>query len=138
MIERGKIHTPRLAAQLRDFSGLRYGKITATDLDAFIDFGDRLFVFIEAKLPGVEIPLGQRLAMERLVDATASSNRYAIGIIFEHQNRAGEIDFANGICTAYRWNGVWHNPKQPYTVREMVSQMLERCGLDGYLRETQP
>ena len=47
MAERGVIRNRQFAQQLRDFSGLRFGKITPTDIDGFMDFGDRLFVVLE-------------------------------------------------------------------------------------------
>ena len=47
--DRGKIRDATLIDRLRDFSGLRYGRITPTDIDAFMEFGNKAFVFIEAK-----------------------------------------------------------------------------------------
>lgn len=69
MVERGVIRNREYAKQLKDFSGLRYGKITPTDIDGFLDFGDQLFVVVEGKHAGSAIQTGQRLALERLVDA---------------------------------------------------------------------
>lgn len=132
--QRGKIHTPNLAVQLRDFSGLRYGNITPTDIDSFLDFGDRLFVFIEGKLEGVSLPLGQRLALERLTDASVNVSRYAIGIICEHRNRIGAIDFSQCIVVAYRWKKKWNIPTIRYTVKEMVDKTLVMCKMEAYLR----
>ena len=53
MDKRGKIGNRRRALQIRDFTGLRWGNITPTDIDALIDFGDKVFVFIEVKKKGL-------------------------------------------------------------------------------------
>lgn len=121
--ERGKQHTPRLAQQGRDFSGLRYDKITPTDIDALLEFGDKLFVFIETKLPGVAMDRGQQLALERVVDAIAETGRRAIGIVCEHENRDGDINFALCGVTEYRWLKQWRVPVTKITAREAVDRV---------------
>ncbi len=109
---RGVIQNREMKQQIADMSGLRFGKITPTDLDAFIDFGNRLFVFVEAKFNGAQVPNGQKLAIERLCDACHNPpKRHAVAFITSHNDR-GDIDFANSVVTEYRWQGVWHKPKQ--------------------------
>ncbi|MCI0348145.1 MAG: hypothetical protein L0Z53_01860 [Acidobacteriales bacterium] len=128
--QRGKAHSPHLSTQVRDFSGLCWGKITPTDFDAFIDFGDQLHVYIESKLPDVDLPHGQKLALQRAVDAASESGiRKSIGIICVHENREGEIDFANCIVSEYRWRGVWRTTKEIITVKKAVDTLLSKCGL---------
>ena len=48
--------------QIKDFSGLRFGKISPTDIDGFLDFGNSLFIFVEMKHGDARIPYGQKLA----------------------------------------------------------------------------
>lgn len=64
---RGKIRNREKKRRLFDMSSLRWGAITPTDLDAVLDFGNRLFVIIEAKGAGVPVPRGQALALERVL-----------------------------------------------------------------------
>lgn len=108
---------------------MSYGKITPTDLDAVIDFGGQLFVFIEAKLTGNSIPRGQELALERLTDGYPQ----AIGIVCEHTNRTGVINLANCVVKRYRWRGAWRNPRYVITVKFAVDRILHICKLDRYL-----
>lgn len=130
---RGAIHTPHLAAQLNDFSGLRYKQITPTNIDGFVEFSDRLFVFIETKLPDVAMPRGQRLALERIVDAIAGARRYAIALIAVHENRDGMIAVAACPVVEYRFRGAWQFPREPVTVRDAIDRMLSLCRADGLL-----
>jgi len=124
MTERGKIYNREYAAQLRDFSGLRYGKITPTDIDGFMDFGGKAFVFIEAKYGDSEMPFGQKLALERLCDACDKGGINAVVLVASHNTRE-DIDFAAMTVTMVRHNGVWRPPRRELTVRQTIDAFLE-------------
>ena len=112
--------------------------ITPTDIDAVIDFGGKLFVFIEAKLTGAALPRGQELALERLTDGYEETGRNALCIVCEHSNREGEINLARCNVTRYRWHGTWRNPAGLLTTRKAIDLILFQCGLTQYLeRDTQ-
>lgn len=130
MFARGKLHSPHLATQPRDFSGLRYGTITPTDFDAFIDFGGRLFVLIEAKLTGITLPHGQRLAIERVVDGWEKAGIRALAVVCEHRNRIGEIDVANCEVVQYRSRGLWREPTWAMSVRQLVDHARLHYGVN--------
>lgn len=113
MTERGVIHNRGFKQQIADFSGLRFGNITPTDLDAFMDFNNKLFVFVEAKHGGAPLSYGQRLAIERLCDACHNPPvRYAVAFITRHDSD-GDINFAQTTVTQYRWQGKWITPQIP-------------------------
>lgn len=129
-MQRGKIYNAGRAGQLRDFSGLRYGTITPTDIDAFIDFGNELFIFIEAKYNGTELPYGQRLALERLCDAANEKVR-SFALIVSHSYSPEEpIDFSMAQATEYRWNHRWIPIQREATCCDFVDAMREK-----YLKE---
>ena len=122
---RGKIQYRERAAQIRDFSKLRWGNITPTDIDAFIDFGNRVFVIIEAKLDGVELPRGQEIALERLCD---NCKVECFVLIVSHNTPIGDdIDFANTLVTKYRTNktGDWRKVQNPTTCLTFVNWIHE-------------
>lgn len=112
MAERGVIQNRAFKQQIADFSGLTFGKITPTDLDAFMDFNNQLFVFVETKYEGAPLPYGQRLAIERLCDAChCPPSRYAVAFITSHSSK-GDIDFARTVVTKIRFGGKWLDPKK--------------------------
>jgi hypothetical protein len=112
MTERGVIKNRNFKTQVADMSGLTFGKITPTDLDAFMDFNNKLFVFVEAKHGNSVMPFGQQLAIERLCDACHKPpHRYAVVFVTSH-NADGDIDFANTTVTKYRWEGKWITPQK--------------------------
>jgi hypothetical protein len=128
--ERGVIRNRAAAQQLRDFSGLRYGRITPTDIDAYMEFGGRLFIFVEAKFGGAALPRGQMLAMERLVDAVhMPPQRYAAAIVVGHETQGADVDFANAVVRVWRWSGKWRQPiERGITLRRAVNRLVAAYG----------
>ena len=113
MSERGVIRNRAAAQQLRDFSGLRFGRITPTDIDAYLEFGGRLFVFVEAKYGGSPLPYGQQLALERLVDAIHNPPiRYATALVVSHDTQGADVNFSETRVRRFRWDGAWRFPKE--------------------------
>jgi hypothetical protein len=123
-IERGAVRSKGYATQARDFTGLQYGKITPTDIDALMDFQNKAFVLIEAKYTGGHMPFGQRLALERLVDIVEETGRKGLLLVAEHDNRDGDIDFAKAVVVEYRMKYVWKIPRVPLTVRAAIDNFL--------------
>ena len=120
---RGKIYNPKRAGQLRDFSGLRFGTITPTDIDGFIDFRNKLHIYIEAKYYDTELGYGQRLALERICDDCKIP--CAI-IIVSHKHPTSEmIDFANTKVVEYRWEGKWYMLKRDSTCRQFIEVLMK-------------
>jgi hypothetical protein len=121
---RGIVWAEKRAGQLRDFSGLRWNTITPTDVDGFLDFGNQLFVFIELKLAGKQLPWGQELALTRLCDATHLERvRDSLAIIAEHSTPTSQvIDVAEAMVTRARYRFAWKTPSEPTTVRQAIDK----------------
>jgi len=130
MAERGEIRNRERAKQLRDFTGLRWGKITPTDIDSFTEFDDKLYVWTEAKLRGVKMPYGQRLAFQRLCDAIAETGRIATYLVVEHDGAPGQdIDYAACPVTEFRFEGLWRPPDKLITCRAAIDALRNRAGI---------
>lgn len=126
---RGAIVHPDRAAQLRDFSGLRFGKITPSDMDAYIEYQDKCYVYMEFKYGAAEMPYGQRLALERMC-FDMNKVKPTIGILARHWQPAVEpIDCANASVVEVYEGGRWRMPAAPSTVRETVEHFLEHLRL---------
>lgn len=133
---RGAVGNRKRAIQARDFTGLRYGKITPTDIDAVMDFGNRVFIFVEAKYRNAKLPYGQRLAIERIVDACSfDPDKIAIAIITEHETSPDtDIDFATSICREVRWRGKWKNVRhRNQSLKSAIDDVLRFSGMVGVL-----
>lgn len=124
-VSRGVIRNRQFANQVKDFSGLRYGSITPTDIDGAIDFGNRVFVFIELKYGAGNIPCGQKLALERIADDLDCYGKPTIAIVARHDSDA-DIDVANCPVEQIRFRGKWILLANHHTVRYVIDRFLMR------------
>jgi len=89
---RGKIVHRNRKRQLLDMSGLRFGKITPSDLDACIEYRRRAWVFIEFKKDGGLPAAGQlRMLQELASDMHAAGKQVAV-ILGAHGIDDPEVD----------------------------------------------
>lgn len=129
MLERGTYANPNRGKQLLRFDGMRYpDNITPTDIDAFIEFKNQILVFFEAKLKNKEVPLGQRLALERLVQNAKQAGKHAIAIIGEHDVEDTQKDvFLKdlNVREVYRSENLrWKPPKRPMKAKELADMYI--------------
>lgn len=115
------IHVAR-AQQVNSFESLQVGKLGATDIDAMIEYKDKGYLFIEIKYLDKQVPLGQRIALERLVKDTGN-NKLSIALVCEHWESDTEkfVDVGNcfirEIFTSTEMK--WRPTKTVMTVREL-------------------
>ena len=123
-VDRGVIRNRDWASQIRDFSGLRYGTITPTDIDGLIEYKDTAFIIVESKHEGGEMPFGQRLALQRLCDACQKSGKDTLLIVASH-NTEGDIDFANTKVVETRYMFRWKEQTNGMTTKEAIDIFLD-------------
>lgn len=127
MPERGTFHTRARAAQLISFVGLQYGTTTPTDLDMFMDFRGRGFVFGELKHNDAPMHRGQELALERLADACERGGVPTLVLVASHSVDIGDVPAADAIVRKYRWRGKWEPVKKHITVKQACDIFHARC-----------
>jgi len=94
-------------SQLKDFSKLRWGAISPTDIDGLLEFSNRLFIIIETKYKNAPIPRGQLLALERVCDAIHHPpDRHCLILLTSHETD-GDIDMGLTTVRQVRENGAW-------------------------------
>jgi hypothetical protein len=111
---RGKIIHRDMAKQLRNFDGLRWGNITPTDIDCFIEYKNLGYIIVEAKhivLDKVLIKRGQELAYTRMQDDLEKVGKKCLLIICEHNTPLNvDVEFAKCKVMKYRLNNEWKTP----------------------------
>lgn len=112
-VNRGIIQNRARARQIIDFSGLRYGNITPTDIDGFFERANEAFVFYEMKYGNAKMPRGQRVALERLVDIVRAANKKAVLFLCRHdvEDTSKDVDASKAIVVGVYFNGEWHDGK---------------------------
>ena len=129
---RGKIRNREYANQVKDYSLLCWGKMTPTDIDGFLDFHNRIFVFLEVKQGSSSLSTGQRIAYENLANATDKSGIATLVLIAvhdkknpSHYNEQGDILVDVLPIAKYFWRRKWRIPQHPETVRSAINRFLE-------------
>ena len=130
-MERGKIYNRQRANQVTDFSGMKWNNITPTDIDGALDFGGKIFIYFELKLSDKELPAGQRLHLERLVDNLIRAGCQAYAIVAEHNTDANQ-DIAAADCLMrefYAGNG-WKTPANEHLrLKDAIDGLLQFLGV---------
>ena len=129
---REKIHNRERGKQIIDFSGIRYGNITPTDLDGFFEKGNKIFVFYEYKLPNAEMPKGQRLALMRVVDGLSTAGKEAVLFLCRHETYSPDADIQGdkAIVEKIYWRGSWYQGKG-LNAREQTDRFIKWAGSLG-------
>lgn len=123
---RGRILCPERASQLIDFSGLRYGMITPTNVDGLIEFKDKLYILLELKLRQTPMKRGQELCFERLCNALTAANKIAIVIVAEHDTLIGQqISCTDARVRRCYKDGKWIAADAAVTVGELVNNLYQ-------------
>lgn len=123
---RGVIRNRKLRQQILDVRKLRYGQITPTDIDGFIEYKGRGYIFYEIKYEDRELPYGQRLAYKRLSDDLERSEKPTLYVIASHQisDPDDDIDVAETEVREFRYGGKWYLPSRPLTTKQISDDFL--------------
>ena len=122
---RSRIINPVRMKQLVDFQGLDVdGYIYPTDIDGLIEYKDSEYIIFEVKLSGAEVPMGQRLALQRMVDDFTKVGKQAVALICEHTVWDSDKPVVAAWCKVreiyYGEEKKWRAPTSEITVREAV------------------
>lgn len=122
---RSRIINPGRMKQLVDFKGLGVdGYIYPTDIDGLIEYKDSEYIIFEVKLSGAEVPMGQRLALQRMVDDFTKVGKQAVALICEHTVWDSDKPVVAAWCKVreiyYGEEKKWRAPTNEITVREAV------------------
>lgn len=126
---RGIIKSEKYAKQIIEFAGLQFGNITPTDVDCFLDFKNRLFIFIEVKYQDTKIQNGQQLALERLCDSAERSGKASYLFIVRHNIKDSNVPLVSCCVSDVRFKGKWHQPQKKITVLEAIEILLKKYNI---------
>lgn len=123
--------------QLIDFKGLAVdGNIYPTDIDGLIEYKDTEYIIFEVKYGDAEVPFGQRLALQRMVDDFTKAGKQAVVFICEHTVRDANKPVVAAWCKVreiyYGKEKEWRAPDSEISVRAAIdsfqkfSKLVER------------
>jgi len=107
----GLIRSVSQVKQAVDFSGVQNGVIHPSDIDAVLEFNDKVIILMEVKRKNNIIPTGQRLMLERIAD------KFEKGIVLkiEHEHYDAETAIPLNKCSVTRFyiDKEWKNCSIP-------------------------
>lgn len=123
---RGAIQYPKRARQIIDFSGLRYGNITPTDIDGFFEVHNNIYFYYEFKYKNANMSIGQYAALLRQVDTDRAAGKEAVLIYCKHniKDTSKAVDAASTPVVKYYYNGKWWSGKGR-TAKEITDKFYE-------------
>ena len=130
MATNGTIRDRAKAKQLISFHNLVWeGKYCPTDFDFIYEWKDRWLIIGEFKQAGNDIPIGQRLALERVCKNTIAAGKGSSVFLAWHFNADPDDDIDAGGCFVKAvFDGIrWEEPKKATTVRALMDSYM-----DGY------
>lgn len=135
--QRGEIRYLERLRQVLSFTGMeRHRRITPTDIDGFIDYNGRSFVFLEGKEVGRELGYGQRLMLENLVTRSDAGGCSSIAILFSHDTGSGDVIIMKDchVTKTFRERDgkyLWLPPTRQITVLETIEMWEGHLTLNG-------
>lgn len=127
---KSRIYDPQKAKQLIDFEGLQVdGYIYPTDIDGIIEYKDSEYIIFEVKYGDSELPFGQRLALQRMVDDFTKIGKQAVVFVCEHHvddvNESVIVSQCKVREIYYGGKKGWRCPNVELTVRDAVDMFQE-------------
>jgi len=110
--------------QAIDFSGIQNGKIHPTDIDGVLEFDNEVLILFEVKRFNNDIPIGQRLVLERICDSWKTKKSIVLFVNVNIENDIDYIPLKDGYVTKYYINGKWSD----LNTDNKITNVLNRLG----------
>jgi hypothetical protein len=107
-----------------DFSGIQNGNIYPTDIDGVLEFDNEALILFEVKRFNNDIPVGQRLVLERICDSWKTKKSIVLFVNVNIKNDIDYIPLKDGYVTKYYINGKW----SALNTNNKVTNVLNRLG----------
>jgi predicted nuclease of predicted toxin-antitoxin system len=107
-----------------DFTGVQNGKIHPTDIDCVLEFDNDILILIETKKYGNEIPTGQRILLERLIDSWHTNHGIALKVEYtDEEIGAVSIKLDRCVVTKYYINKIWYDAEIPCKLVDFINKL---------------
>ena len=118
------------AKQLVSFEGIEFGeRIWPTDFDAVIEWHDKAWLLFEVKMYDVDVPSGQRIAIERFVRDVHRAGKNAMAAVVQHcvTDPNETVTLAKCRVREIYVSGEfrWRPPNRPVTALEVADEFLD-------------
>ena len=121
------IKNPKHIKQIQDFTGIeRTRSIRPTDIDGLIDYAGHSFIYMEGKYNNKELPKGQKIALQNVVNSHNMAGHTAAAIIYNHNEKAPQpVIVAQCLVTKIYYKGKWTEAEN-ITVLQFIEKWESR------------
>lgn len=110
-----------------DFTGVENGVIHPSDIDAVLEFDNDILILIEVKKSGVEIPIGQKLLLQRICSSWRTSRSVVLKVEYEDvYDKTENIPLEDCYVTEYFHRYHWSKTKESYSLKNFLNYLGER------------
>ena len=122
---RGEIFDQKNFHQRVLYGGMKFGKCMPTDIDAALEFGGKTLILYELKYGDAQIPKGQLLLLQRIVDAWSTDGKQAVLFICRHKTPSEQdVMLTDAIVSEVYYQGKMKKPKGNKTAKQLTDDFL--------------
>lgn len=117
--------------QVIDFTGIQNGSLHPSDIDAVLEFNNKILILIEVKRKHKTIPIGQRLLLERICDSWHTNER-ALVMKVEHEFDDENLDIPLEQCKVSRlyYKKHWITLPEPEDFKSYINRLGKEWNCD--------
>jgi hypothetical protein len=114
------IRNSKQVSQSIDFTGFENNKIHPTDIDFVFEFDNEILILGEVKRDGNDLPTGQRLVVERMVDRWGDKG-IALKVVHSHRDENTDIPLLDCFVESYYLDGKWTTLNTKYSLVAFIN-----------------
>ena len=113
-----------------DFTGIEYGKIHPTDIDAVLEFDNEALILMEVKKKGNKIPTGQRLVLERIANSWHTNKSVVLYVTHSFKNDNKDIPLSECNVDSVYINKEWKILSKTISLSDTLSVLGKKWNIN--------
>ena len=113
-----------------DFTGIEYGKIHPTDIDAVLEFDNEALILMEVKKKGNKIPIGQRLVLERIANSWHTNKSVVLYVTHNFKNDNKDIPLSECNVDSVYINKEWKILNKTISLSDTLSVLGKKWNIN--------
>tara|TARA_R110000744_G_scaffold34955_5_gene81200 strand:- start:1015 stop:1413 length:399 start_codon:yes stop_codon:yes gene_type:complete len=113
-----------------DFTGIEYGKIHPTDIDAVLEFDNEALILMEVKKKGNKIPIGQRLVLERIANSWHTNKSVVLYVTHSFKNDNKDIPLSECNVDSVYINKEWKILNKTISLSDTLSVLGKKWNIN--------
>ena len=126
------IRNSKQVKQSIDFTGIQSGNIHPTDIDVVLEFNNEVLILMEVKRTGNEIPLGQKLVLQRIANSWHTEKVVVLYVTHNFKNDDKDIPLKDCNVESIYIKSEWKNAKQKITLEDTLKGFSKKWNIKKF------